>query len=132
MYCKLKCIILLSPCLLLSRVTCVTDYPTFPCLHLARSQSCNFHVPLACPFPSCFPLCYLSFTWYTYPWHFPQYVFFVSFHHMPILVQSSLRDLFGSLRHSRFPSVPNLIVVFHPTVASSSHSPQSILLVVSP
>ena len=79
------------------------DLPT-PChpIHLlARSLSSTFHVLLASVFPSCFRSFSLPFPWCIHSQHFPQYVFFIAPHHMPVPIQSSLRDLFGSLCHSR-------------------------------
>ena len=48
-----------------------------------------------------FSLCYIR----------PQYVFFISPHHMLIPVQSSIRDVFGSLRHSRCPYMCSFLIL---------------------
>ena len=77
-----------------SRVAGITgdlSSPHRPVRLLARSQSSTFQISLTLVFPSCFRSSSLPF---------PQYVFAISPHHMPVLVQSSLGDLFGSLRHS--------------------------------
>ena len=57
-------------------------------------------VSLARVFPSCFRSPFLPFSWIICSQHFPQYVFAISRHHMPVSVQSSLSDLIGRLRHS--------------------------------
>ena len=89
---------------------------------LARSQSSTFQISLTCVFPSCFRSSSLHFPWYISPQHFPQYVFAISPHHMPVPVQSSLGDLFGSLRHSCCSSdvfIPDLVFACHSAHPSS-------------
>ena len=101
---------------------------------LARSQSSTFQISLTRVFPSCFRSSSLPLPWYIRPQHFPQYVFAISPHHMPVPVESSLGDLFGSLRHSCCSSdvfIPDLVFACHSIVASSSRSPQSVFLVSS-
>ena len=62
---------------------------------LARSQPSTFQVSLACVFPSCFRSSSLPFPRNIHSQHFPQYVFFIfiSPHHMPVPVHSSLGDI---------------------------------------
>ena len=82
----------------------MTDGLSTPCHSvrlLACFQSCTFHGSFMRIFPSYFWLSYLPFPWYICPQHIPQYVFTISPHHMPVPVQSSLGDLFGSLCHYR-------------------------------
>ena len=74
--------------------------PHRPVRLLARSQSSTFQISLTRVFPSCFRSSSLPFPWYIRSQYFPQYVFTISPHHMPVPDQSSLGDLFGSLRHS--------------------------------
>ena len=90
-------------------------------LFLAHSRPIIFQVTLARVFPSCIRSSHLPFPWYIRPQHFPQYVFFVSPHHTPIPVQSSLRDLFGSLHHSCCTFVPHLFFSCHSTRLVGSH-----------
>ena len=54
-----------------------------------RSRPRTFHVFLARVFPGCFRLSSLPFSWNISSQHFPQNVFFVSHHHMPVPVQSA-------------------------------------------
>ena len=82
------------------RVAGMTDdlsSPHRPVRLLARSQSSTFQISLTRVFPSCFRSSSLPFPWYICPQHFPQYVFAISPRHLPVPVQSSLGDLFGSL-----------------------------------
>ena len=58
--------------------------PHRPVRLLARSQSSTLQISLACVFPSCFRSYSLPFPWYIDPHHFPQYVFAISPHHMPV------------------------------------------------
>ena len=101
------------------RVAGITDdlsSPHRPVRLLARSQSSTFQISLTRVFPSCFRSSSLPFPWYIRPQHFPQYVFAISPHHMPVPVQSSLGDLFGSLRHSCCSSyvfIPDLVFACH-------------------
>ena len=74
--------------------------PHRPVRLLARSQPSTFQVSLACVFPSCFPSSSFPFPWFIRSQHFPQYVFAISPHHMPVPVHASLGDLFINLRHS--------------------------------
>ena len=67
---------------------------------LVCSQPNAFQVSLAHVFPSCFRSSSLPFPWCNHPQRFPQYVFFITSSHVNP-VQSSLRDLFGTMRHSR-------------------------------
>ena len=67
-------------------------------------------------FPCCFRSSSLPFPWHICPQHFPQNVFFISPHRMPVPVRSSLRDLFVSRCHSRCYSdvfVPDIVFVCH-------------------
>ena len=69
---------------------------------LARSQPGTFHVEkiVGTRLSILFPVIVSSVSlvmWYIHPQHI-QYVFFISPHPMPIPVQSSLRDPFGSSR----------------------------------
>ena len=97
------------------RVAGMTDdlsSPHRPVRLLARSQSSTFQISLTCVFPSCFRSSSLPFPWYIRSQYFPQYVFTISPHHMPVPDQSSLGDLFGSLRHSCCSSdvfIPDLV-----------------------
>ena len=79
----------------------------------ALSPCSTFQVSLLCIFPSFFWLSSIPYPWNIRPHHFPQYVFVFSLYHIPAPVQSSLRDLFGSLRHSccssDVPVVPDLV-----------------------
>ena len=101
------------------RVAGMTDYlssPHRPVRLLARAQSSSFQISLTRVFPSCFRSSSLPFPWYICPQHFPQYVFSISPHHMPVLVHSSLGDLFGSLCHSCCSSdvfIPDLVFSCH-------------------
>ena len=101
------------------RVAGITDdlsSPHRPVRLLTRSQSSTFQISLTRVFPSCFRSSYLPFPWYIRPQHFPQYVLAISPHHMPVPVQSSLSDLFGSLRHSCCSSdvfIPDLVFACH-------------------
>ena len=101
------------------RVAGITDdlsSPHRPVRLLARSQSSSFQISLTRVFPSCFRSSSLPFPWYIRPQHFPQYVFAISPHHMPVPVQSSLGDLFGNLRHSCCSSdmfIPDLVFACH-------------------
>ena len=73
-------------------------------------------ISLVCVLPFCFRSSFLPFPWYICLRHFNHYIFFFYPHHMPVPVQSSLRDIFGSLRHSRFPLdvfVPRLFIARH-------------------
>ena len=88
----------------------------------------SFHVVFGRPLP---------FPWYIGPRHFLQYAFVISLHGMSLQVQSSLRDICGSLWHSRCPSyvfVPDLVFACHTvydgvsTLASSSRLSQSVFL----
>ena len=95
----------MAVCLLFS----VSSFPA-PC----SLSVCTFHIYMS-HWGSSFLFC-LPFPWCICIQHFPQYVFFFSPHHMPVPVQSSLRDIFGSLRHSRFPLdvfVPRLFIARH-------------------
>ena len=90
--------------------------PHRPVRLLARSQSSTFQISLTCVFPSCFRSSSLPFPWYIRSQYFPQYVFTISPHHMPVPDQSSLGDLFGSLRHSCCSSdvfIPDLVFACH-------------------
>ena len=90
--------------------------PHRPVRLLARSQSSTLQISFACVFPSCFRSSSLPFPWYICPHHFPQYVLPISPHHMPVPDQSSLGDLFGSLRHSCCSSdvfIPDLVFACH-------------------
>ena len=62
--------------------------PHRPVRLLARSQSSTFQISLTCVFPSCFRSSSLPFPWYICPHHFPQGVFAISPHHMPVPDQS--------------------------------------------
>ena len=101
------------------RVAGMTDdlsSPHRPVRLLARSQSSTFQISLTCVFPSCFRSSSLPFPWYIRSQYFPQYVFTISPHHMPVPDQSSLGDLFGSLRHSCCSSdvfIPDLVFACH-------------------
>ena len=101
------------------RVAGMTDDPSSPRRHvrlLARSQSSTFQISLTRVFPSCFRSSSLPFPWYIRSQYFPQYVFTISPHHMPVPDQSSLGDLFGSLRHSCCSSdvfIPDLVFSCH-------------------
>ena len=101
------------------RVAGMTDdlsSPHRPVRLLARSQSSTLQISLACVFPSCFRSSSLPFPWYICHHHFPQYVFAISPHHMPVPYQSSLSDLFGCLRHSCCSSdvfIPDLVFACH-------------------
>ena len=101
------------------RVAGMTDdlsSPHRPVRLLARSQSSTFQILFTCVFPSCFRSSSLPFLLYICPQHFPQCVFAISPHHMPVPVQSSLGDLFGSLRHSCCSSdvfIPDLVFACH-------------------
>ena len=83
--------------------------PCHPVRLLARSQPSAFQVSLAYVFPSCFRSSSLPFPWYIRPQHFPQYVFFISPHRMPVPVQSSLHDLFYN-KLILFQNTPETIV----------------------
>ena len=119
---------------LLSRIAGMIDdlpSPHRPVRLLARPQSNTFQVSLTRVFPSCsrssslFPGIYPSST---------SSVCATWLHHMPVPVQSSLRDLFGSLCHSRClsdVSAPHLVFVCHFAQAFSSHLTQSGFLVAS-
>ena len=92
------------------RVTGMTDDLPSPYRHV---HLLTFQVSLARVFSSCFPCFCLPFPRNIHSQHFPQYVFFISPHHMPLPVESSLRDLFRSLRHSRCPScVCSFLILF--------------------
>ena len=106
------------------RAAGMTDDPPAPCrpVHLITSQSCTFYVSLARVFPSSFRSHYLPLPQYIRPQHFPHSVFFISPYHMPVPVQQSLCDLFGSLCHSRCPThvfVLHLIVSLNPHIHRS-------------
>ena len=90
----------LFPSHLVSGMTDGIPTPCCPVRLFARSQSSTCHASLVIIFPSCFWSSSLPFPWYIRPQHFHQYVFVISPHHMPVPVQSSLRGLFASLRHS--------------------------------
>ena len=90
--------------------------PHRPVRLLARSQPSTLQISLSCVFPSCFRSSPLPFPWYICPQHFPQYVFAIFPHRMPVPDQSSLGDLFGSLRHSCCSSdvfIPDLVFACH-------------------
>ena len=101
------------------RVAGMTDDLSSPHRHvrlLARSQSSSFQISLTRVFPSCFLSSSLPFPCYIHPQNFPQYVFAISPRHMPVPVQSSVGDLFGSLRHSCCSSdvfIPDLVFACH-------------------
>ena len=97
------------------------DLPTThrPVRLLARSQPSTFQVSLARVFPSCFRSSSLPFPWYIRPQHFPQYMFSMSPHHMPIPVQSSLRESLPRcpsnvfVAHLVFATLPVIIISHH-------------------
>ena len=96
--------------------------PHRPVRLLARSQSSTFQISLTRVFPSCFRSSSLPFPWYIRSQYFPQYVFTISPHHMPVSDQSSLDDLFGSLRHSCCSSdvfIPDLVFACHSAIHRS-------------
>ena len=95
---------------------------------LARSQSRTLQISLACVFPSCFRSSSLPFPWYICPQHFPQYVFAISHHHMPVPDQSSLSDLFGSLRHFVVPRMCSFLIL---SLRVTPHIHRSILISVT-
>ena len=107
------------------RVAGMTDdlsSPHRPVRLLPRSQSSTFQISLTRVFPSCFRSSSLPFPWYIRSQYFPQYVFTISPHHMPVPDQSSLGDLFGSLRHSCCSSdvfIPGLVFACHSAHPSS-------------
>ena len=97
------------------RVAGMTDAlssPHRPVRLLARSQSSTFQISLTRVFPSCFRSSSLPFPWYIRPQHFPQCVFAIALHHMPVPVQSSLGDLFVSLRHSVVPRMCSFLILY--------------------
>ena len=72
-------------------------FPIIFLLHVALSTPLPaFQISLAHVFPSCFQSSFLSFS-LVYPF---STLSSVCVHHMPVPVQSSFGDLFGSLRHS--------------------------------
>ena len=101
------------------RVAGMTDdlsSPHRPVRLLARSQSSTFQISLKRVFLSSVSSSSLPFPWYICPQHFPQYVFAISPHHLPVPDQSSLGDLFGSLRHYCCSSdvfIPDLVFSCH-------------------
>ena len=106
----------LFPSCRVAGIACDLSSPHRPVRLLARSQSSTFQISLTRVFPSCFRSSSLPFPWYIRPQHFPQYVFAISPHHMPVPVQSSLGDLFGSLCHSCCSSdvfIPDLVFACH-------------------
>ena len=113
------------------RVAGITDdlsSPHRPVRLLARSQSSTFQISLTRVFPSCFRSSSLPFHWYIRPQHFPPYVFAISPHHMPVPVQSSLGDLFGSLRHLVVPRMCSFLIL---SLRVTPHIHRSILISVT-
>ena len=107
------------------RVAGMTDdlsSPHCPVRLLARSQPSTFQISLTRVFPSRFRSSSLPFPWYIRSQHFPQYVFAISPHHMPVPVQSSLGDLFGSLRHS---CCSAYVLVYQANMESRHHEIQA-------
>ena len=115
------------------------DYPHNPCRHvnlLARSQSSTFEVIVDTRLSIFFSAISSSMSQECQSSHFTRYVCVLHLSSPHIRnIHSSLRDLFGSLRHSRYPSdvlVPDLVIALLFRI-SSSRSPRSVcscLLVV--
>ena len=73
-------------------------------------QSCTFHALLALILGFGRP--FFLFAWYIRPKHFPQYVFFISSHHMPVPVQSWTVPFLTSLRSLQIASCLTTIINF--------------------
>ena len=87
--------------------------PHRPVRLLAHSQSSTFQISLTRVFPSCFRSSSLPFPWYIRSQYFPQYVFTISPHHMPVPDQSPLGDLFGLLLINPRNIISNIIMIFN-------------------
>ena len=109
----------------------MTDYlsaPHRPVRLLARSQSSTFHILLTRVFQPCFRSSSLPFPWYIRPQHFPQYVFAISPHHMPVPVQSSLGDLLEACATVVVPRMSSFLIL---SLRVTPHIHRSILISVT-
>ena len=132
LYLSNKCAYLLFLWLFPScRVAGMTDdlsSPHRPVRLLARSQCSTFQISLTRVFPSCFRSSSLPFPWYIRPQHFPQYVFAISPHHMPVPVQSSLGDLLEACATLVIPRMCSFLIL---SLRVTPHIHRSILISVT-